>query len=259
MADSRGKSSIWSISSKRRSDKVTDNPPGFAGRRDRLHGRRHGHKLRPGQQARLETGLTARRTNVASIAASGPAGIFPSPPREVWLEVGFGGGEHIAWQAARNPDIGLIGCEVFETGIVTLLAHLDESPHDNVRILVDDAHLALDVLPEASLARAFILFPDPWPKTRHHKRRFVSPATMDALARVLRPGAELRLATDDVKYLRVMLEVACGHPDFEWLARRPADWRERPIDWPQTRYEAKAISQGRPPAFLRLVRRTRAG
>jgi tRNA (guanine-N7-)-methyltransferase len=237
---------------------MTETPPGVvAGRRDRLHGRRRGHKLRPAQQTRLDTGLAARQSSVAAVAASGPAGIFPVPPREIWLEVGFGGGEHIAWQAAQNPDVGLIGCEVFETGIVTLLAHLSGAAEDNVRIIVDDAHLVLDVLPEASLARAFILFPDPWPKTRHHKRRFVSRETMDLLARVLRCGAELRLGTDDVAYMRVMLEVACGHPDFEWLARRPADWRERPADWPQTRYEAKAIAQGRPPAFLRLIRRPR--
>jgi tRNA (guanine-N7-)-methyltransferase len=237
---------------------MIETPPGaVAGRRDRLHGRRRGHKLRPAQQARLDTGLAARRSSVEAVAASGPAGIFPGTPREIWLEVGFGGGEHIAWQAAQNPDVGLIGCEVFETGIVTLLAHLSDAAQDNVRIIVDDAHLILDVLPEASLARAFILFPDPWPKTRHHKRRFVSRETMDLLARVLRCGAELRLGTDDVAYLRVMLEIACGHPEFEWLARRPADWRERPADWPQTRYEAKAIAQGRPPAFLRLIRRPR--
>jgi tRNA (guanine-N7-)-methyltransferase len=255
MAASPGSGSTWSTSSKQRSDPVTEAPPGAAGRRDRLHGRRRGHKLRPGQQTLLETGLTPRRATVADIAARGPAGIFPTPPKQIWLEVGFGGGEHIAWQAAHNPDIGLIGCEVYETGIATLLTQLRDAAQDNVRIVTDDAHLVIDALPDASLARAFILFPDPWPKARHHKRRFVSHATMDDLARVLKDGAELRLATDDIAYLRVMLEVACGHPDFEWLARRPVDWRERPEDWPQTRYEAKAIQQGRPPAFLRLIRR----
>ena len=228
-----------------------------AGRPDRLHGRRRGHKLRPGQQALLDTALAARQSTIASIAASGLAAIFPMEPREIWLEVGFGGGEHIAWQAAQNPEIGLIGCEIFETGIATLLGRLRDQPYDNVRIVVDDARSLLEILPPASVGRAFVLFPDPWPKTRHHKRRFVSSATMAAWARVLRPEAELRLATDDPAYLRVMLEIACGHPDFEWLARRPADWRERPDDWPQTRYEAKAISQGRPPAFLRLRRRKR--
>jgi tRNA (guanine-N7-)-methyltransferase len=236
---------------------MIDGPPGAAGRRDRLHGRRRGHKLRPGQQELLDAVLPRYRRAVADITLSGPAGIFPASPREIWLEVGFGGGEHLAWQAAHNPDIGLIGCEIFETGIATLLAQRRDAPVDNVRIVVDDARLVLDAVPEASLARAFILFPDPWPKTRHHKRRFVSRETMDALARALSDGAELRLGTDDLAYMRVMLAVACGHPDFEWLARRPTDWRERPADWPQTRYEAKAIAQGRPPAFLRLVRRPR--
>jgi tRNA (guanine-N7-)-methyltransferase len=236
---------------------MTDALPGGAGRRDKLHGRRRGHKLRPGQQALLETALATKQTSVAAIAAVGPTGIFTAPPRQIWLEVGFGGGEHIACQATNHPDIGLIGCEVFQTGIATLLAQLKDAAADNVRIVVDDARLVLDVLPDASVARAFILFPDPWPKTRHHKRRFVSHETMIALARVLADGAELRLGTDDPAYLRVMLEIACGHQDFEWLARRPADWRERPADWPQTRYEAKAIAQGRTPAFLRLIRRKR--
>ncbi len=237
---------------------MTDGPPGAAaGRRDKLHGRRRGHKLRAGQQARLDHELTPKQTTPAAIAAAGPAEIFPFSPREIWLEIGFGGGEHVAWQSAHNPDIGVIACEVFQTGIVTLLAQLEGRTQDNVRIVTEDARLVLDVLPDASIGRAFILFPDPWPKTRHHKRRIVSPETMDALARVMKDGAELRLGTDDILYLRAMLEIACTHPDFEWLARRPADWRERPADWPQTRYEAKGIAQGRPPAFLRLKRRPR--
>ena len=237
---------------------MTDGPPGAAaGRRDKLHGRRRGHKLRAGQQARLDHELAPKQTTPGAIATSGPAGIFPTPPREIWLEIGFGGGEHVAWQAEQNPDVGVIACEVFQTGIVTLLAQLESRAQDNVRIVTDDARLVLDVLPDASIGRAFILFPDPWPKTRHHKRRIVSPETMDALSRVMKDGAELRLGTDDILYLRAMLEIACSHPDFEWLARRPADWRERPADWPQTRYEAKGIAQGRPPAFLRLQRRPR--
>jgi tRNA (guanine-N7-)-methyltransferase len=223
-----------------------------------VHGRRRGRKLRPSQQRLLETALPAHQVAVETIAQAGPQGIFPTDVQEVWLEIGFGGGEHAAWQAAHNPQIGLIGCEVFQTGIVTLLAQLERERLGNVRVVVDDARLVLDVLPDASLTRAFILFPDPWPKVRHHKRRIVCHETMAALARVMVDGAELRLGTDDTAYLRVMLDVACGHPDFEWLARRPADWRERPADWPQTRYEAKAITQGRRPAFLCLVRRPRS-
>jgi tRNA (guanine-N7-)-methyltransferase len=186
-----------------------------------------------------------------------PAALFATKPESVWLEIGFGGGEHLAWQAARNPSIGLIGCEVFANGIVTALNQLEAIDAANARIFADDARVILDALPQGSIQRAFILFPDPWPKTRHHKRRMISPEVMDILARILADGAELRLGTDDPPYLRVMLAVACAHPDFEWLARHPPDWRERPADWPQTRYEAKAIAEGRPPAFLRLVRRPR--
>lgn len=156
----------------------------------------------------------------------------------------------------------MIGCEIFQTGIATLLAQLahaaGDDAADNVRIIVDDARLVLETLPEASLSRLFILFPDPWRKTRHHKRRIIQPIQLAQMARVLKDGGELRLGTDDPAYLRAMLEAACGHDDFEWLARRPEDWRRRPSDWPQTRYEAKAIAQGRTPAFLRLTRRPRS-
>jgi tRNA (guanine-N7-)-methyltransferase len=226
-------------------------------RHDRLHGRRRGHKLRVGQQRLIDSVLPERRATIAEIAEAGPHGLFPRRLDQIWLEIGFGGGEHVAWQAAANPHVGIIACEVFQTGIATLLAKLEREPRDNVRIVDDDARLVLDALPDQSLGRAFILFPDPWPKSRHHKRRIVSPTTLDALSRTMIDGAELRLGTDDLSYLRAMLELAPAHPDFEWLARRPEDWRERPADWPQTRYEAKAIEQGRRPAFLRLRRRAR--
>jgi tRNA (guanine-N7-)-methyltransferase len=151
----------------------------------------------------------------------------------------------------------LIGCEVFENGVAKLLVEIDRLGLGNVRILVDDARLLLSALPPESLGRAFILFPDPWPKERHKKRRIVSTETLDALARLMRDGAELRLATDDADYSRWMLERATAHPAFEWLARRPADWRERPADWPMTRYEKKALAAGRRPIFLRFRRRPR--
>ena len=223
-------------------------------RRDRLHGRRRGHKLRANQQRLLDEALPSLKLPLDELAAKGPAGIFPTPPRAVWLEIGFGGGEHLAAQAERNPDIGLIGCEVFENGIVTMLSHVTRTGSTNIRVVTEDARQALDILPPGSLDRVFILFPDPWRKVRHHKRRLVSTETLDRLAELMVDGAELRLGTDHVDYLRWMLERAVPHPAFEWLARGPADWRERPEDWPQTRYEAKAISQGRTPAFLRFRR-----
>ncbi len=188
-----------------------------------------------------------------------PRALFATPVEAVWLEIGFGAGEHLAAQAKAHPELGLIGCEVFENGVVKLLAELQRLALGNVRVLMDDARLLLAALPEASLARVFILFPDPWPKLRHHKRRLVAPATLDALARTMCDEAELRLASDDADYLAWMLEHATAHPDFAWLARRPGDWRERPADWPPTRYEQKALAAGRSPAFLRFRRRPRRG
>jgi tRNA (guanine-N7-)-methyltransferase len=230
------------------------------GRRFRtVYGRRRGRKLRVGQQALKETLLPELSFALPETGELDPATLFPEQKREVWLEIGFGGGEHLAAQAAAHPEIGLIGSEVFENGIVKLLGEVSRRDLANVRLFADDARLLVARLPEACIGRAFILFPDPWPKQRHHKRRMVSAETLDALARAMRDGAELRLATDDVEYLRWMLERAPAHPDFAWLARRPEDWRLRPADWPQTRYEAKAIAAGRRPAFLRLARRPRAG
>jgi tRNA (guanine-N7-)-methyltransferase len=173
----------------------------------------------------------------------------------VWLEIGFGAGEHLAQQAEEHPAVGVIGCEVFENGIARLLGDIARRDLGNIRIFADDARLLLDCLAPASIARVFILFPDPWPKERHHKRRLVAPATLDRLAIVMQPGAELRLATDDRGYLVWMLEHVTAHPAFEWLARTPADWRQRPPDWPPTRYEEKARAAGRTPVFLRFVRR----
>ncbi len=153
--------------------------------------------------------------------------------------------------------MGFLGAEVFENGVVKLLAEVQRRELGNIRIFVDDARLVLAALPQACLGRVFILFPDPWPKARHHKRRMVSPETLDQLARTMQDGAELRLATDDVGYLRAMLEQVPVHRDFEWLARAPADWLRRPLDWPATRYEAKAVAAGRIPHFLRCTRRPR--
>ena len=153
--------------------------------------------------------------------------------------------------------MGFLGAEVFENGVVKLLAEVRRRDLGNVRILVDDARLLLAALPDACLGRVFILFPDPWPKARHHKRRMVSPGTLDQLARTMKSGAELRLATDDVGYLHAMLELVPIHPGFLWEARGPADWLTRPADWPGTRYEAKAVAAGRVPYFLRCTRKPR--
>jgi tRNA (guanine-N7-)-methyltransferase len=192
------------------------------------------------------------------IPASGcldPNTLFEPARRSIWLEIGFGSGEHLAQQAERHPTAGFIGCEVFENGIVKLLAQIEQRRLDNIRIFADDGRLLIAALPPASIDRVFILFPDPWPKRRHHKRRLLSRETLDRLAEIMADGAELRAATDDGDYLCWILERLTGHPAFEWLARRPGDWRERPADWPPTRYEEKTRAAGRSPAFLRFRRR----
>ena len=153
-----------------------------------------------------------------------------------------------------NPDVGLIGCEVFEDGVVKALSAIEEGGLANVRLSTEDARELLRRLPDASLDRVFILFPDPWPKKRHVKRRLVNRGLFDHLARVMRPGGELRIGTDIADYLRTMLLAARGRADFAWQVQGPRDWRLRPTDWPQTRYEAKAIREGRRCYFLRFIR-----
>ncbi|HZS84841.1 MAG TPA: tRNA (guanosine(46)-N7)-methyltransferase TrmB [Stellaceae bacterium] len=236
----------------------SDDATSPARRRGALYGRRRGRPLRAGQQRLWSTLLPRLQLRLPEPGERlDPSALFAAPPGDLWLEIGFGGGEHLAAQAAAHPGIGMIGCEVFENGIVKLLGEIERRRLANIRILTDDGRLLLSALPEASLGRVFILFPDPWPKQRHHKRRLVSTATLDALARVMKGGAELRVATDDRSYLLWMLQRVPTHPAFEWLAKGPADWRTRPADWPATRYEAKAVAAGRAPVFLRLRRRSR--
>ena len=187
-----------------------------------------------------------------------PQTLFPSQPAAVWLEIGFGGGEHLAALAEQHPGVGFIGCEVFENGVVKLLGEIDRRRLTNVRLYPNDTRPLLAALPPRSIGRVFVLFPDPWPKARHHKRRLIAPATLDRFADIMTDGAELRLATDDPSYLAWMLEYTTAHPAFAWTAQRAADWRERPADWPATRYEQKASKAGRDPTFLRFERRARS-
>lgn len=186
-----------------------------------------------------------------------PSGLFPEQPEALWLEIGFGAGEHLAWQAAQHPSHGLIGAEIFINGIASLLAQIETENLKNVRIYEGDGRELLALLPSASIDRAFALFPDPWRKTRHHKRRLIRRETLDELARVLVDGAELRLASDHRAYVAWMVEHVTAHPAFAWLARSPRDWRQRPSDWPATRYEQKALAEGRPATYLRFRRHAR--
>lgn len=174
--------------------------------------------------------------------------------KPLWLEIGFGGGEHLVWQAEHNPNVILIGCEPFEDGVVKVLTALDDRRLANIRLHMGDARDVLRWLPEASIDRAFILFPDPWPKRKHRKRRLVNVATLGLLARIMKPGAELRIGTDIGDYARTILEAFRHEPRFKWLADGPSDWRIRPADWPETRYEAKAEREGRVRYYFRFSR-----
>jgi tRNA (guanine-N7-)-methyltransferase len=220
---------------------------------DRLYGRARGHKLRPRQERLLEVTLPR-----LLVDPSDPWGSFAVRPGALWLEVGFGGGEHALAQIAAFPGIGLIACEVFENGICSLLSRLvpeggeaDETLPGNLRLWPDDARLLLAKLPDGCLDRVFLLFPDPWPKARHAKRRFVHPAMVPLVARVLKPGGVWRVASDDPTYQDWVRSVMAGQEAFEVAA--PVD--ARPMGWPATRYEAKALRSGRRPLYWSFVRR----
>jgi tRNA (guanine-N7-)-methyltransferase len=234
----------------------------------RFYGRRLGKALREDQRVRLrrysdEIGIEVPIKGVVI----NPEEVFSNLQTEYWLEIGFGGGEHLKYQAAQNPHVGIIGCEPFITGASSLCGHLDaqnetyaaakQSNPNNVRFFLDDARLLMDALPEASLSRAFILFPDPWPKSRHHKRRIVSEGNLKALARILKDGATLRIGTDHQDYCRWIMAHLLIDDDFTWVNSSPAEYHTRPDDWPMTRYEEKAIEQGRRSSYLDFVRNSR--
>jgi tRNA (guanine-N7-)-methyltransferase len=218
-------------------------------------GRRRGKAIRPHQADALAAGLERYRLDMGDEAPASPALLFAAPVSSVCMEIGFGGGERLLAEAAASPEVGFIGVEPFVNGLAKLMTRLEAVPLDNLRIHDDDALPVLDWLRPATLDRLDLFYPDPWPKKRHWKRRFVSPANLDRIARVLKPGGLFRFASDVESYVNWTLLRCAAHPAFDWLARDAADW-ERPYDgWPGTRYEAKAIREGRQPAYLRFVRR----
>ncbi|MDX9689588.1 MAG: tRNA (guanosine(46)-N7)-methyltransferase TrmB [Alphaproteobacteria bacterium] len=213
----------------------------------RLFGRRRGRPLRAGRAVLMDTLLPKLKIALPEEGKSLlPLGLFGPEVREVWLEIGFGGGEHLAAQAASNPSVGLIGCEPFLDGVASLVRHVDEQGLQNVRILPDDARLLLDCLPDQSLTRCFVLFADPWPKKRHAERRFIGKENLDRLARVMQSGGQLRLATDVRGLAQWMRERCNEHPAFVCLYDGP----EPPADWIPTRYEQKGRAAGREPEYL---------
>jgi len=211
----------------------------------RSYGRRKGKRLSPRKERLLAELLPRLRPDLANPAPHDIRTLFAVPVEAVWLEIGFGSGEHLLWQAEHNPTVGFIGCEPFINGAASLLGEIETKGLESIRIHDGDARDVLGWLPDASIARAFILFPDPWPKKRQAKRRLISPSLVDALARVIRPGGELRFASDDADYAAQALLAVNQNGAFKWLARKAGDWRMRPDDWPETRYEQKALS-GKP-------------
>ena len=218
-----------------------------------LHGRRSGKPLAAYQRELVRTLLPKLAVDVA--APIDPALLFPEACRETRLEIGFGGGEHLLAAAAREPDVGFIGCEPFLNGMARALADLAGMDLDNVRLHCGDAGALIDQLPAASLGRVFLFYPDPWPKRRQRKRRFVSDTMLARLARAMKSGAELRFATDIDDKNGWTLARLLRSPDFTWTAERAADWQSPWPDWVPTRYENKAVSEGRRPCYVTAVRR----
>ena len=254
----------------------TKDGPAFYGSERRLFGRRRSHKLRAGRRALMENfvqryavpgleldwdpevGARSRQADGGKAKRIDPETLFPKAD-DVWLEIGFGGGDHLAAVAAEHRDVGFIGCEHYVDGVAKLLSLVEKSELQNVRVHAHDARDVVDALPEGSVGRVFLLYPDPWPKKRHWKRRFVNKQTLDALSRVMRPGAELRIASDIPDYIRHCLAELHkrrqgGLRDFEWTAQRPDDWRKPWPNWPGTKYERKALEAGRTPCYLTFRR-----
>lgn len=217
----------------------------------RSYGRRRGRKRSVRQQQIFETGLA--RWGIDDVGEASqlcPRSLFAHHPEQIWLEIGFGGGEHLIWQAQQHPNIGFIGAEPFEDGVVKVLSAIEDLGLTNIRVFPGDVRQLLRVMPTDSIQRTFILFPDPWPKARHHKRRLVAGDLLKSMSRILVDDAELRVATDINAYAASILHTVHCNGDFAWRVARPADWRMRPQDWPPTRYETKARRDGRRPYFF---------
>lgn len=236
-------------------------PAASDGRTTRFYGRRKGRRLRQTRQWLVDDLLPRLAVALSEPGATlDPRHLFPKPVADVWLEIGFGAGEHLLAQARRHGDVGFVGCEPYLNGVAALLPAIADEHIDTIRIFPDDARRLLASLAPGSLGRVFALFPDPWPKVRHHERRLINPETIVEIGRVLRPGGELRLASDHAGYVRWMLEHLTREPSpFLWEARRPADWRRRPDDGFATRYEEKATASGAACTHLRFVRKLGAG
>ena len=226
--------------------------------RRNFYGRLKGKSLKQSQKGYLEQDLAALSPGAVSWEDNPDRiplaldRLFQNKP--VWLEIGFVGGEHMVHQASENPQVGLIGAEPYINGVAMLLGKIRRAGVANLSVHPGDVRDLFDVLPDRSIDRAFLLYPDPWPKTRHHRRRFVTPEHLEPLARVQTPGAVFRVATDIEDYVRQTLEQVPRH-GFDWLAERPVDWQHPWPDWTSTRYEQKALREGRRPHYLTFRKR----
>jgi tRNA (guanine-N7-)-methyltransferase len=227
--------------------------PDHFGKAGAFFGRRHGKKLRK-EQAESLAGLFPQLA-IDCKKPVVPQQVFATAYQDYWLEIGFGGGEHLLRNAQAHPEIGHFGCEPFINGLAKLVAAIGRSGLDNIRLHDDDAVELLGQLPDASLDRIYLLYPDPWPKRRHHKRRFVSEATLAEFARVLKPQGLFCFASDIDHYVGWTLARLLKSPHFDWLAETAADWKQPWSGWESTRYEAKALREGRVPSYITARRR----
>jgi tRNA (guanine-N7-)-methyltransferase len=221
-----------------------------------LYGRRRGRVLKAEGKSLLEDVLPQLKIQCFEGQKINPQDLFPHSPSQVCLEVGFGYGEHLAMQAELYPQKGFLGCEPFVNGVASLLQKIDKLKCQNIRIFTDDAHILLNHLKPHSLDQVFILFPDPWPKKRHFKRRFVSIETLKKLTTLLKPMGEVLLATDHQDYFEWMKEVVQNSLQFENLTPTENEWKISPQDWILTRYQDKALKEGRVANFLRIRLKT---
>ncbi len=217
-------------------------------------GRRKGKPLREQQIERMGHVLPALRLDLSAPAPADLATLFPVPVDCLRLEIGFGGGEHLVHRAVESPSTGFIGVEPFVNSMAKLLAEVEARELRNIRVYDDDATELLDWLPEASLDQIDLLYPDPWPKKKHWKRRFVSQVNLARFHRVLKPGGLFCFASDIETYVNWTLLHCRDHGGFEWTARNAADWKTPYAGWPGTRYEAKAKREGRTSAYLTFRR-----
>jgi tRNA (guanine-N7-)-methyltransferase len=227
--------------------------PHKTSQRGRFFGRAKGKALRKGQVTAFETILPRLRVPLDGDAVE-PTSLFGPGIREIRVEIGFGGGEHLLHRASENPSVGYIGCEPFVNGMAKMLREIPERGITNIRLHDRDATELLAALRPGSLSAIDILYPDPWPKRRQRKRRFVSEDSVTLMARALKPGGILRFASDIDDYIGWTLVRMMRSKSFRWEASTADDWRSPYPTWPGTRYEAKAIREGRVPSYLTFVR-----